>query len=143
MVEKSLNGLEFIVIGEVNASGATQYNFTDSNSFSNAIYRIKALDIDGKTTYSVMIKIDRERSAVVIKAFPIPARDELTIQHPLADEESLIDVIGMDGRVVVQSFPVEGTQQSLIRISKLTSGSYFVRFRNRAGVMEVIQFQKN
>jgi hypothetical protein len=140
-VERSAEGYAFNAVGTVAASGRPSYQFTDLRTAPSGFYRIKAVDIDGKVGYSTIIRIKGEGSAVVLKAFPLPARNVLTLQHDAASRGT-ITIASEDGRLVKQVQPGAGAQQTIVDISILKPGLYLVRFDNGNGGSETLKVVK-
>jgi dienelactone hydrolase len=141
-IEKSVNGTGFSKIGSVNAADITEYHFTTALSSANGQYRIKAVDMDGKYKFSPVVHFNSGRASVVIKAFPIPAQNEITLQHPTAVQASRITITAADGRLVKTAYPNQGLQQTNLDLSRLNRGSYFVRYEDGTVITEVIKISK-
>lgn len=141
IVEKSTTGREFTQLGQVPASNSTAYSFLD-NSASSGInfYRIKEVDIDGKFRYSTIVRLNLDKT-IVLKAYPSPAKDEVTIEHALANKGTL-SLTTADGRIVKQIDIIPGLNQSIINISSLKAGLYIVRFVNENGGIEITKLIK-
>ena len=45
-------------------------------------YRVQQVDIDGKFKYSSIIHFNKHNLEVVVRTFPLPATNSLTVQHP-------------------------------------------------------------
>jgi len=74
VVERSVNGIDYTVIGQpvqakgINGEGAA-YRFTDEQALSFAYYRIRAVDIDTKKSYSniVMVRNAGQRLLYIVQ----------------------------------------------------------------------------
>jgi hypothetical protein len=70
VVEKSTNGADFTMIGELKAAGNTLnknfYSYTD-NVTGAAYYRLKMVDIDGKFVYSKVLYINNGKTTSGVK----------------------------------------------------------------------------
>ena len=72
MIEGSENGVQFTEKGSVPANGSSQYSFTDLSRFAGVnFYRIKAVDLDGTTTYSSIVKLN-PKLAGSVNVYPNP-----------------------------------------------------------------------
>ncbi|RYY91159.1 MAG: hypothetical protein EOO11_23130, partial [Chitinophagaceae bacterium] len=82
-IERSADGNNFMPIGSVKANGKPGYHFNDATAanLGTAYYRVKNVDIDGHFKYSSVARISGKTSAIVLKAFPLPAANQLTVQH--------------------------------------------------------------
>lgn len=133
-VQRSTDGMAFSKIGFVSATNASSYNFTDSKALDAAYYRIKSIDLDGKYAYSTVIAIKGQQSGVVMKAFPMPVQNQLTIQHTTAGNNSKIEVITADGRLMKSISVAAGMQQTNVDMSSAKAGIYVVHFVNDSSI---------
>lgn len=129
-VQKSADGSSFSKIGFVAASGQSSYGFVDSKSSGNVYYRIKSIDVDGQYKYSIVVSLKGQQSAVVMKAFPMPVQNQLTLQHSAAGSNSKIEIVSADGRMIQSVALTAGAQQSTLDLSSAKAGVYFVRLVN-------------
>lgn len=77
-VEKSTDGSQFTKVGTVDANNksASDYNWTDANPVEGYnYYRIRSVDLDGKTAYTSIVKVQMSQTAAEIKVYPNPAVD--------------------------------------------------------------------
>jgi hypothetical protein len=129
-VQRSIDGSNFSKIGFVSASNSSSYSFVDTKASNVAYYRIKSIDVDGKYSYSIIVNIKGLESDVVMKAFPMPVQNQLTVQHNAANSNSKLEVISADGRMFKALALTEGAQQTIVDLSSAKSGVYVVRFIN-------------
>ena len=129
-VQRSIDGSKFSKIGFVSANNSSSYSFIDSKAGDVVYYRIKSIDVDGKYGYSIIVNVKGLQSDVVMKAFPMPVQSELTVQHNIASDNSKIEIISADGRVIKALALTTGAQQTSIDLSSAKPGVYVVRFVN-------------
>jgi hypothetical protein len=84
-IQRSQNGQQFTTIGTLSAknnNNVTTYTWTDTAPYkSTSFYRIKAVDIDGKSTYSTVARIDLSQSNAALALFPNPVENSrLSVQ---------------------------------------------------------------
>jgi hypothetical protein len=127
-VQKSSDGKNFTKIGFVAASNASSYSYTDVKPGDVVYYRIKSVDNDGKYAYSTVVSVKGQQSTVVLRAFPVPTQNQLTIQHSTASNNSKIEIVAADGRMVKSVSIASGAQQTNIDISTAKPGIYVIRF---------------
>lgn len=76
LVERSANGTQFTVIGNVaarNLSSQASYNFYDATPLAGVnYYRIKSQGVDGRSTYSTIIRLNRDKSSGEFTVYPNP-----------------------------------------------------------------------
>jgi hypothetical protein len=133
-IQKSIDGTNFSKIGFVSANNLTAYSFTDAKSSSAAYYRIRSVDNDGKYSYSTIVSIKGQQSSVVIKAFPSPVQNMLTIQHNSFDKQSMIELVSIDGKVIKSITAEAHSQQTNVDLSKAKPGIYIVRLIDQGEV---------
>jgi hypothetical protein len=143
-VERSSDGIQFSKIGYVAASeNQDSYTFTDIQPTPGTVYyRIKNVDNDGAYKYSTVVAIKNGAASIVLKAFPIPAQNQVTLQHNEAGNSAIISLVGFDGRMVKTIRPTAGSMQTEINLTGLPSGMYVVRYDNGKGQVEMVKVVK-
>lgn len=77
VVERSVNGQDFEVIGSVAAARKAAYTFTDSNPAEGAnYYRVRNVDLDGSNSLSQVVKLMFGRQVSSLSVFPNPVHGE-------------------------------------------------------------------
>ncbi|MGF2413835.1 MAG: T9SS type A sorting domain-containing protein, partial [Ferruginibacter sp.] len=90
-LQRSTNGTNFTAINSINKSvnGNTVYNYTDANinilGASILYYRIKQVDINGRTSFSDTrtLRLDNKENGITV--FPNPVKDGFYISIPLSN----------------------------------------------------------
>lgn len=144
-VERSFNGGTFTTVGTVGANGKHVYSFTDATNEKNTIYyRLKSVDNDGRTKYSGIVKVKGTGNsyATTLKLYPLPARNEVTLEHKKLSPGAQITVNTMDGRAVRVINPSPGASHTPIDISNMMPGIYLVRLSDGDGNMETVKLVK-
>lgn len=81
-VEKSIDGNRFTTVATIAAGNksAGAYNWLDKNAASGYnYYRIRSVDIDGKTAYTQIVKVQIEKNVIAsITVYPNPAVNNAT-----------------------------------------------------------------
>jgi len=129
-VQRSTDGSNFSKVGFVAASKKTSYNFVDSKMNDAAYYRIKSMGTDGKSTYSIILNVHGEQSSVIMKAFPLPVQNSLTVQHSSANNNSKLQIFSVDGRMIKSVSVSADVQQTSVDLSAIKAGTYVVRYLN-------------
>lgn len=132
-VEKSMDAKTWHTINQQNAAGnaeiETSYNYIDQEvSFGTTYYRIKQLDIDHHFTYSSIQKVIRKNEAE-ISIYPNPAIDKIHIALKDNIENTLLEILTLDGRILI-SEPIRSMNYTL-NIENLAKGTYIVRVSNK------------
>lgn len=135
-VETSTDGRTFRVAGSVAANSKKIYAFTDNNvSTGTVFYRVKSVDLDGRFKYSGIIRLPGGAgdSYGNLMVYPIPARDNITVQHKRLTTKATMIITTLDGRVVKQVIPAQGASHTIVNISGLAAGTYFLRLDDGTG----------
>jgi hypothetical protein len=75
-VEKSANGVNFVKIGTVQASGIADYAHVDESPFAGInFYRIRSVGVAGEVGYSKIVKVSYEAEPM-ISIFPNPIKSD-------------------------------------------------------------------
>lgn len=130
VIERS-NGQGYASIDTVVAVGNSNtdrhYNYIDASApAGNLQYRLKQVDIDGRSAYSQVISIRSNVVEVKFSVFPNPASAsiKISLNDAATAHLSIVDVRG----ALVQQQKVNNN--STIYISRLTPGIYYVTVEN-------------
>lgn len=141
-VERSTDGLNFTKIASFARTGKDSYNYLDATAAGTVYYRVKNVDNDGKFKYSPVARIVNGRSTIVLKAFPLPVQNTLTVQHPNVNGTGLITVSTAEGRQVRSVRPANNTLQTFVDMANLQKGLYLIRFDAGDGNAETMKIIK-
>ena len=141
-VERSADGRNFTLVTSIPSGKRDTYSYTDPTAASTVYYRIKNVDNDGKYKYSSVARIVNGKLEIVLKAFPQPAINNLTVQHPVIKRNGLITVTTADGRIVKTIRPSVGSMQTGVDMSLFQKGMYMVRFDDGEGNAETMKIVK-
>ncbi len=130
IVERSGNGIDYLTIGKVTASGSANYQFTDLSPAKGVnYYRLKMIDINGLVRYSE-IRIVKNDGAVMVNIFPNPVSDVARINvYTESAGKAGVSVIDINGKTLLsQSENVNaGNNQIGVDMRRFASGNYFIR----------------
>ncbi len=131
-IQKSKDGTEFNVIGNVeskgNSSVTTNYSFVDVQPFSGLnYYRLKQVDKNGKSSFSEIRKIDFTTKFSSINIYPNPIKDgKLNIDLGEEISKSIdFSINDLQGRVIKKG--VLNYRQQTILINELKNGNYVLK----------------
>jgi hypothetical protein len=134
IIEKSINGIDFSAVGQVDATGssrtAANYAFTDKNSIAGrTYYRLKMLDNDGKFEYSKVVYVNGKVGNVVT-AGPNPFTTSIQLYGiPSADvNQKNIQVINVVGQQI--NYTVTGANTITLNEAAPT-GMYIVKVKDQ------------
>jgi hypothetical protein len=127
-VEKSTTGSDFVKVGTVNASGrsgnfTSTYNFVDNNVVAKVnYYRLKQVDIDGRSTYSKVLVLRNDLANFSVKIGPNPFAGNINVLYKLDKETTVqIRLYDQSGRAVKQYSTNGGAGANSFNISDLTN----------------------
>ena len=138
-IEKSTNGNLFEKIGSIisKGDGENEYSFTETEILNGkAFYRIKQIDKDGRSSFSIYIKLIPDRSSI-INIYPDPFKDNITISvgsDLLNTNVVLTDINGKQ----LQTFAIKQLSQ-LHNMSAYASGIYIFKFENGTALKMIKQ----
>jgi hypothetical protein len=135
IVEKSIDGINFSVIGNVIANGNnSSYNFKDYAIEKKSVYyRIVIVNSDGKIANSNIVKLTNDISTAAIKCYPRLAQSKITIEWYASDNtNAIVTIMDAVGRVVFNKNFANtiGINKNDVDIINLKAGQYFVRVNN-------------
>jgi pimeloyl-ACP methyl ester carboxylesterase len=137
-IMRAFNGVDFEIIGEVDAAGMSdrelQYSFIDSSPLAgNNYYRLRQIDTNGKVYYSNIVILYFEQEVLeVYKVFPNPTRNIVNIDYfTYSDKTTFFNIYNMVGQLIKSDrFDVnQGNNSTRINISDLTNGVYLLEIR--------------
>lgn len=150
-IEYSDDGFTFSEVGTVMAAGnsytSNSYKFIHKTVTAPvSYYRIKQVDIDGKHSYSKIIKIYEATSPitqVLIVSNPVNTTLNLHIKSEKA-ASLILQVSDIHGRIIYSSYKnlLTGESTLSINLSGKTSGVYYLKLKDRQGFNQVIPFIK-
>ncbi|RZK25797.1 MAG: T9SS type A sorting domain-containing protein [Flavobacterium sp.] len=129
-VLRSSDGHYFEEIGRKtanNKSTLSTYSFSDDNTlYRKNYYRIKAVEKDGKTTYSKIIIVSFFEAAN-FQLSPNPVTDKITVALSASQlpQNATLYIRNISG-IVIKKIPVSlFTEKMQVDVSKISSGTYF------------------
>jgi SdrD B-like domain/Secretion system C-terminal sorting domain len=149
-VERSYNNIVFeslqTVYSLVQNGGNGAYRITDNSvlmSAGNAVYRIKAVDKDGKVSYSRVASLKLSKISNIVYG-PNPFTDYFTINYPAqAAGKVTVTVFDLSGRrLLAKDFAVSRGTTSLTvnNLSTLAAGTYTVQVTEK-GTSDTFNFR--
>lgn len=134
VVERSTDGRNFSVIGNVKAANLRSYSFTDAQpAADNNYYRLKMVEQDGTFKYSFIISL-KAKLTTNISVSPNPVKNFVMIQHPKAGVAAHIQIISATGQMIRDIRLSANAVISNVDMSGLTNGLYHIVFKNGAEI---------
>ncbi|MET0298632.1 MAG: T9SS type A sorting domain-containing protein, partial [Flavitalea sp.] len=134
-VEKSVDGKSFTTIGVVKAAGNSssllKYAFEDKSFAGTAYYRLRLLDLDGKSEYSAVRYVNGgPNAATSFSVFPNPFRSDIQLKGINASDvnKTNIRVFSATGKQV--GYKITGANSISIDAS-LPKGVYILRVKDQ------------
>jgi len=130
-IEKSKDGSNWKFIdtikGAGNSSSMLNYSTIDLNPyFGTSYYRLKQTDFDGKFSYSTIKSINLKTSNNIIKIYPNPAKNQITIIGDKSELET-IDIFNVLGQNITNNTTIQYIDnKAIIYLNKLSKGIYYV-----------------
>lgn len=137
-IERSTDGKKFDVIGIVASkviNGEAAYNFEDKTPASKNFYRIKQVDIDGKSTYSNVILVSFEKFTTKWEVFPNPSTDKTNILSNENYNNVEISLIDLNGKLIYNFRKANTYKGEIISIPvrNIAKGVYSLKIQTKDG----------
>ncbi|NVO84749.1 T9SS type A sorting domain-containing protein [Hymenobacter terrestris] len=126
-VERSLDSRTFETVltraGQGTTNAATVYNEVDRQPLNGlSYYRLKQVDLDGKTSYSSIVPVSFLKAGEVVM-YPNPVADQLTITMNGGTEGVSVTITDLSGRTIqAQQLRADGK----LDMANLKAGTYLV-----------------
>ncbi len=141
IIQHSTDGVHFTYLGKIDAigSGANNYCFTDMSPINGTnYYRLQSVDKSGATTYSKVIAISLMNQELVIKTYPNPAKNKITINSTHISNVQVIDNRGN----VISSIALKDATSPTLSVDGLQAGAYHLRIQTTDGKTSTVEFVK-
>ena len=138
-VEKSTDGKNFTIIGNVSPSGVNKYSVTDVDftGKTTVYYRLKVTGTDGKITYSNIVVVNANIKHTTLSVYPNPAADFVVVNHAEA-KNATIKIHKTDGTLLATQKANDGATQTYISISNIAKGNYVVTYSDESTIHSVL-----
>ncbi len=136
LIERSITGAEFTVIGKTFGTAAPDYTFTDMFPVKNAnnYYRIRVESAGGRTLYSEtrMIRYAKEGDVVI---YPVPVVNTLNISLPdeWINQSVTIKLFNSNGQEVIHKDIFRTNSVESIGVGQLPKGIYQLKVITQNG----------
>lgn len=131
-IERSVNGIDFESIGEVEAAGSSfnnlNYEFVDISP-NNGLnyYRLKQIDLDESFEYSLLKSIDLKEAKIALSIYPNPTTDEIRVNN-IGSGIRKARVVNSMGQMIKEFLLQDG--ENVIAVNDLNKGIYFLQYEN-------------
>ncbi len=135
-IERKIDDGTFVQIGVVPAlggEGRNKYQFADPIlQQGNHLYRLKAIDLDGSFSYSIIVQLDIENAGDLL-IIPNPARELIQIRIPQKFEHGTLVITSLNGTLLHQQ-PVSARQVAdadlEVDVTRFDRGLMLVQFNS-------------
>lgn len=128
-LERSTDARYFTYLATIAAKGEpSTYSYWDEKPATGVnYYRLKMVDLSGKTSYSEVVKAEVKSGAFLVEAYPNPVGDELTVKaHGTTATHASITISDATGKVVNVINMENG--MAVINMKGLAQGMYLVKY---------------
>lgn len=125
-LERGSDGINFSRIASISTNNNTSvnnYSYTDHNPLPTIYYRLKMVDIDGKYSYSSVLKINFVGTEK-FEVFPNPANSTITVSG--INNNQIVKLLSLDGKLLMQKRA--SGQTMTMDISSYSSGVYLLQY---------------
>ena len=141
-IEKSEDGLNFRLIGQVKASGNSEksrhYRYIDNEITANSrhFYRLRLVDKDGSFSFSKSILLQAETlGSNKLNVYPNPFANYLIIESSNVIKETVeINLCDINGHVIYQKIIPFSNYYKLDNLNLLAPGIYIISIKNKEEV---------
>lgn len=118
----------------LNAAGVNTYSATDNAPLKGInFYRLKTVDLSGRSSYSRVIKLDFSGQPVIVLS-PNPAKEFISVKG--ADYPAVIKVTDVSGRTMMTRTINSGSE--MINIATLHAGTYMLQVKGNEKTQTVM-----
>jgi len=145
-VQRSMDGINFITIGKVNAinnnAANETYQYVDTlSSFINQsftfYYRLQEIEINNNSKYSDIINISQKANTPLISIYPNPVKDNLNLMINNGNGNSLINIFDLEGRKLMElQQTIEQGSVVHINASQLKAGMYVLTINMNGNLLQ-------
>jgi len=142
-IERSADGRTYTTVGSLpalyNNTSDGDYGFFDANPLSGtSYYRIKNTDLDGKSAYSIVIRVNRNKTIHGLSLYPNPVVNGIVLLQgsDLVRGNYKINIFGANGQVIYKQQIIHngGTISHTIELpSTLSKGVYMLSVKDEKG----------
>lgn len=123
-VERSSNGLHFVPLASVPATGKKRYEFVDEKAMQNGYYRIKSTDKDGRSGWSkTAFAHTNVKSGFAL--IPNPVHGFVLVSHE-ANQGAVITIHNTAGNLMHTQPVLNNATQTTIDLRSFPKGSYWL-----------------
>ncbi len=149
VIQRSGENSTFKNIDQVTAKstiGNSDYSFTDFEPVAGInFYRLQMIDVNGRFTYSNIISLRKNNTALELSAYPNPAKNQTTlIFNTAASGKYTIQITDFSGKLIRQfkGFSSIGKNKVGIDLTNNTNGLYFIKLTDKFNETHTLKINK-
>lgn len=134
VLESSIDGRSFKALSNVAVKGVGDFNysFTDRPSAEKTFYRLKMIDVNGRSSHSqiIMVQSAGEKAELIQSLYPNPARQVVNTQVKIdRKDNAVVTLTDLSGRTaIIKSFSLNsGINNCSLNVENLSSGVYVLK----------------
>jgi len=140
-VERSFNGIEWkkiaMIVGEGNSNNTNNYSYNDKNTSGPVVYyRLRQVDIDGKSIYSSIKTIRTGEIISPVKIYGFQKNVVIDLNTTIKSNIK-VSVYNNSGQILSEQSYSNATYKINLNLQHLSSGAYVVRVTDNKGLSEV------
>ena len=139
VVEKSIDGKNWTIVGEIVPNTSKNYRLDDNTPFSTTYYRLKNVDNDGREDVSNTVVVNRKTGKFAITSvFPNPTTSDVNLKFETTENANVtINVQDIFGRVILTQ-KVEANQGFnlvIVNTAEIPAGAYFLTVNDGSSIL--------
>ncbi|RZJ06738.1 MAG: T9SS type A sorting domain-containing protein, partial [Rubrivivax sp.] len=148
-VEESSNGSTFSAVGRVAAAGNSStvraYHFERGNASGTRYYRLRQVDLDGRSSYSAIVRLGDAATAFSAALAANPVRSGATLRLATGSAQPVQLLLHDAGGRLLWSTSIaaaQGTQSIALPLEDKAAGVYFLTLTGADGSRQALQLVK-
>jgi hypothetical protein len=145
-IEISNDAVNFMLLASVPSQGNSsteqhyEYLHVKPKAGTNW-YRLKQIDIDGKSKYSQIVSVTINSDLVKAFVYPVPSKNTLTVNFGRLVNKASMDILSADMKLVKRETVNSLSLKKDINIQGLSKGVYFIKLSMENGT-QLLRFVK-
>ena len=139
VVEKSIDGKNWTIVGEMMPNTSKNYRLDDNTPFSTTYYRLKNVDNDGREDVSNTIVVNRKTGKFAITSiFPNPTTSDVNLKFETAENANItINVQDIFGRIILSQKMEANQGFNLVTVNtaEIPVGAYFLNIKDGSSIL--------
>jgi len=149
-IERSADGKNFTTINSITASQArcaSPFSYDDASPLAGTnFYRIKMVDIDGRISYTAIVKVGNQQKDIqLVGVLPNPVTNAAQLSIATTKKDNVeLSVVSLEGKVVYKKSVQVQSGSSIVSldVANLAPGAYFINGVFGDGQTNSIKFVK-